>query len=209
MLIIDMELFMLNDTLLGKEKKDLAMLVFGLTGAILKAQLARDQYTSEHQRKVAKLAGDIASRMGMNKADIEAIRLGACLHDIGKIKIPYELLTYPRKLDTIEYELVKSHTTAGYDILSGIEHPIYIRNIALQHHERCDGSGYPSGVMDKDICDASKIVAVADVVDALTNRRPYRSTWGIDLAIEEIRKGRGTKYWSRAVDECIGILTDE
>lgn len=177
-----------------------------LISTVSKAIEARDPYTAGHERRVAKLACAMAEEMGLPANQITGIRYGSLIHDIGKIHLPSELLAKPSKLTPIEFEVIKTHAEVGYRILEGIDFPWPIAEIAYQHHERIDGSGYPQGLRgDTFILDA-RIVAVADVTEAMASHRPYRPALGIDAAIEEIKAHRGTFYDPAAVDACLSVL---
>jgi len=174
--------------------------------AISKAVEARDPYTAGHQRRVADLACAIGEKMGLDENRIEGIRMGATIHDIGKIQVPAELLTKPTRLTEIEYQLIQAHCEVGYEILDDINFPWPVAEIAYQHHERIDGSGYPQGLKGEEINLEARIVAVADVVEAMSSHRPYRPGLGIEAALAEISKQRGAAYDSDVVDACIAIF---
>lgn len=167
---------------------------------------ARDLYTAGHQQRVSQLAVAIASVMKLAEEQITAVRVAGLLHDIGKIAIPSEVLTKPAKLSFYEYEIVKEHAKAGYDILRKIDFPGPIAKIVHQHHERLDGSGYPRGLKGPDILLEAQIVAVADVVEAMASHRPYRPSRGIVEAICEINRHRGSSYDDRVVAACIEVF---
>jgi len=154
----------------------------------------KDPYTASHQKKVALISESIAKEMGLGKEETEQIYLGALVHDIGKIYIPSELLSKPGKLSELEFQLIKDHTTKGEEILRPISEDLPIWEVALYHHERMNGSGYPHGLKGKDIPLSARIVAVADVVDAMSSHRPYRAAFSIEHAIEELKQNAGTKY---------------
>lgn len=166
----------------------------------------RDPYTAGHQRRVSDLACDIAEKMGLDENRIHGVRLGALIHDIGKIGIPAEILSKPSKLTPIEMQLVREHASMGYQILKDIQFPWPIAEIAHQHHERIDGSGYPNRLRGDEILLEARIVAVADVVESIASHRPYRPTLGLQAAIDEIKSHRGTRYDANAVDACLEIL---
>jgi putative two-component system response regulator len=178
----------------------------GFIMAVAKAVEARDPYTAGHQRRVATLACAIASEMGLDEDAITGIRLGATIHDIGKIQVPSELLVKPSALSAIEFEMIKTHPKVGYDILSSIDSPWPIAEIAHQHHERMDGSGYPQGIKGDEIIPEIRVVMVADVVEAMMSHRPYRPALGKDAAIEEITKNRDTLYDTSVVDSCLQVF---
>lgn len=166
----------------------------------------RDPYTAGHQQRVATLAVAIGEAMQLDAMQLEGLRLGALVHDIGKISIPAEILTKPGQLSEIEYLLIQNHAVAGYEILEHIDFPWPLAAMVLQHHERLDGSGYPKGLKGDEIMLEAKILCVADVVEAMTSDRPYRAGLGFDAAVEEITRNRGTLYDSAVVDTCIDIL---
>jgi PAS domain S-box-containing protein/putative nucleotidyltransferase with HDIG domain len=168
----------------------------------------RDPYTAGHQQRTAELATAIARRMGMDEEFIKGLRLGAMIHDIGKICVPTEILNHPRKLDEVQFMLIRSHPQVGYDIIKGIEFPWPLAQMVLQHHERLDGSGYPYGIQGDEIRLEARILAVADVVEAMASHRPYRSAMTLEDAIREITGGRGKLYDSEVVDACLQLLTN-
>ena len=181
----------------------------GTIAAVSKAIEARDPYTAGHQHRVSILAVSIAQEMGLGEEQIEGIRLGASIHDIGKIQIPAELLSKPTKLNDLEFGLIKSHSQIGYDILKDIKFPWPVSDIAYQHHERLDGSGYPQGLKGDEICLEARIVAVADVVEAMNSHRPYRPSLGIEKALEEIEQGGGRVYDPDAVRCCLTLFREK
>jgi putative nucleotidyltransferase with HDIG domain len=168
----------------------------------------RDPYTAGHQRRVAQLAKAIAQEIGLTEDRITGLYLAAVIHDIGKIKVPVQVLIQPGRLSELEFEMVKSHVEVGYDILKSIDFPWPIATIVRQHHERLDGSGYPLGISGTELLMESRIVAVADVVEAISSFRPYRPGLGIDYALEQIEAGRGTLFDSDVVDACIHVIRD-
>ena len=170
---------------------------------------ARDPYTAGHQQRVALLASAIASEMGLSAEIIHGISLAASIHDLGKIRVPAEILSKPGRLNQIEYELVKGHSQTGYDIIKHIQFSLPIAQMVLQHHERQDGSGYPQGLKDEQILLEAKILAVADVVEAMSSHRPYRPSLGMGAALEEIAKNRGVYYDERVVDSCLALFREK
>jgi len=181
----------------------------GTVAAVSKAVEARDPYTAGHQKRVAEIAIAIADEMGLDKDQIDGIRMGASIHDIGKIQIPAEMLSKPAKLTDTEYSLIQAHAQVGFDILKGIDFPWPVAEIAHQHHERVDGSGYPQGLKGDEICLEARIVAVADVVEAISSHRPYRPALGIEVALDEISKQRDKFYDPVVVDACLTIFTEK
>jgi len=166
----------------------------------------RDPYTSGHQQRVSQLAVLIARHMELDKQQIEGIRLGAMIHDIGKIYVPAEILNRPGKLTMIEFEMIKEHAQASYDIIKDIDFPWPLASMIWQHHERLDGSGYPNGLKTNEIIIEARILAVADVVEAITNHRPYRASLGLKKALNEINQGGGLAYDKDVVAACNDII---
>jgi HD-GYP domain-containing protein (c-di-GMP phosphodiesterase class II) len=169
---------------------------------------ARDPYTAGHQRRVAALAVAIAEEMDVPAEARNGLRLAATIHDLGKIGVPVEILAKPGKLTATEYEIIKTHPQHGHDILQDVEFPWPIADIILQHHERMDGSGYPQGLAGDAILPEARILAVADVVEAMASHRPYRAGLGIDAALEEVTRNRGRLYDEQVVDACLRLIRD-
>ncbi|HNV46201.1 MAG TPA: HD domain-containing phosphohydrolase [Spirochaetota bacterium] len=162
----------------------------------------RDPYTAGHQKRVADLSKEIGSVMGLDDETIEGLYLAGVVHDIGKIYVPAEILTRPSKLSPVEFSMIKEHSEAGYQILKNIEFPWPIAEAVYRHHERLDGSGYPGNLTGKDIILEARILAVADVVEAMASHRPYRPSLGLEPALDEIAKNRGRLYDPAVVDAC-------
>ena len=169
----------------------------------------RDPYTAGHERQVGKIAAAIGAELGFDEQRIEGLRVAGYLHDIGKITVPTEILTKPGKLSAIEFQLVKSHAEASYSVLKDVKFPWPVADVALQHHERMDGSGYPRGLKGDAIILEARIMAVADVVEAMSSHRPYRPSLGIAAALAEIGRGRGTVYDPAVVDACLKLFREE
>jgi len=169
----------------------------------------RDPYTAGHQRRVAQLADAISRKMGLTVEEATGVRMAALIHDVGKVQIPGEILSKPGPLSADEMELVRTHPAVGSNILKEIEFPWPISDIVLQHHGRLDGSGYPHGTGGDEMPIEAKIIAVADVVEAMVSHRPYRSALGMDKAIEEISNNKGTLYDPGVVEACLSLLTEE
>ena len=178
-------------------------------GAIASTVEMRDPYTSGHQQRVARLATAIARRLSMSEHDIHGIYLAGIIHDVGKINIPAEILNRPGKLSKLEFQLIQGHPQAGYDIVKGVDFPWPIAQMVLQHHERLDGSGYPQGIKGDTMLREAKILAIADVVEAMMSHRPYRPALGIDAALAEVEKGKGTLFDPEAVDACIALFRED
>jgi PAS domain S-box-containing protein len=166
----------------------------------------RDPYTAGHETRVAELAVVIAKEMGLPDDQIRGLHLAGEVHDLGKVQIPAEILSKPGKLNQIEYNLVKVHPQAGYDILKGIDFPWPIAQMVLQHHERLDGSGYPQGLKGDAILLEARILCVADVVEAMSSHRPYRPELGIDSALDEIKRGSGSIYDPAVAEACLKVF---
>ncbi len=184
-------------------------LIENITKAIALTTEMRDPYTSGHQRRVTQLAYAIGKEMGLSKKVIAGIRVAGSLHDIGKMYIPGEILTKPGKLTEIEFDMIRTHPEAGYSIVKMIEFPWPVAPIVLQHHERMDGSGYPAGLMAKDILLEARILGVADVVEAMASHRPYRPALGINKALAEISQKRGSLYDPAVVDVCLKLFAEK
>lgn len=178
-------------------------------GSIASTIEIRDPYTAGHQRRVAKLAVAIGRELGLPEDQIRGIFLAGLIHDIGKINIPAEILSKPGKLTALEMQFIKTHPQAGYDIIKGIEFPWPIAEAILQHHERLDGSGYPRGLSAEAVIVEARILAVADVTEAMTAHRPYRPALGLDAALAEIETGKGRLYDPAAADACIALFRNK
>jgi PAS domain S-box-containing protein len=169
----------------------------------------RDPYTAGHQIRSADLARAIATEMGLPQDRIEGIRMAGSIHDIGKLSIPAEILSKPTKLTNIEFSLIKEHSRSGYDMLKDVESPWPLAEIIYQHHERMNGTGYPRNLKGDDILIEARILAVADVVESMASHRPYRPSLGIEAALEEIEKNRGTLYDNTVADACLRLFREK
>ena len=181
----------------------------GTIQAIASTVEIKDPYTAGHQRRVANLARAIATEMGLSKDQIDGIRMAGVTHDIGKISIPAEILSKPTELSAFEVGIIRAHPQVGYDVLKEIDFPWPVAEIVLQHHERMDGSGYPQGLSGEDILLEARILAVADVVEAMASFRPYRPARGIDKALEEISQNREILYDPEVVDVCLKLFVEK
>ena len=168
----------------------------------------RDPYTAGHQRRVSKLASAIAEKVGLSQDMIRGVRMAGEIHDLGKISLPAEILSKPTKLTSLEFGMIKLHPQTGYDILKGIEFSWPIAEEVYQHHERMDGSGYPRGLKGNEILLEARILAVADVVEAMNSHRPYRPALGLEKALAEIEMNRGVLYDPSAVDVCLHLFRE-
>lgn len=166
----------------------------------------RDPYTAGHQQRVAKLAAAIAERMELPADEVKGIYMAGIIHDIGKIYVPSEILNRPGKLRPEEFALIRTHCEVGAGIIEGVRFPWPVRDILLQHHERLDGSGYPYGLQGEAVSMGARILAVADVVEAISSHRPYRPALGLEPALEEIRGGAGRRYDAAVVAACLKVV---
>jgi putative nucleotidyltransferase with HDIG domain len=180
-------------------------MVYDVAEALGRVIEIRDQYTQGHQQRVARLCKAMAMEMALPANDVMAVEMAAVVHDIGKLSVPAEILTRPTALSELEFAFIREHPQNGFDILKDVPFPWPVAQIVLQHHERMDGSGYPSGIAGTDILPLARLLAVADVVEAMATHRPYRAALGIDAAIAELRLGVGDKYEPDAVAACIRL----
>ena len=186
--------------------QDLLKTVKGTIYTIASVVEKRDPYTAGHQARVADLAAKIAREMKLTDERVEGIKMAGLIHDMGKIQVPAEILSKPGKISELEYEIIKTHPRVGYDLLKNIKFPWPIAQMVLQHHERMDGSGYPQGLKGDAIMLEARILAVADIVEAMSSHRPYRPALGVDKALKQIKKDRGTRLDPDAVDACLKIF---
>ncbi len=192
-----------------RQLSELRKVMGGMIETLSKTVEARDPYTAGHQRRVADLARTIGTEMGLPKEIIEGIRLASIVHDLGKIYVPSEILNKPGKLLPVEFNLIKIHPQVAYDILKTIDFPWPLADIVYQHHERLDGSGYPQGLTGEQMRLESKILAVADVVEAMASHRPYRPAVGVEEALKEIGRNKAVLYDSDVVDTCVKLFTEK
>ncbi len=175
--------------------------------ALVSMNEIRDPYTSGHQLRVSRLSCQIAEHMGLSADMIDGIRIAGLLHDIGKISVPVEILIKPGKITKEEFNIIKKHPRIGYNILKEIEFPWPVAKIVFQHHERVDGSGYPLELQGEEILLEAKIIAVADIVEAMSSHRPYRPAFGLDKALDEINQQREIIFDPMVVDACLGLAS--
>ncbi len=190
------------------EKKLRTSLLDAITAIAATVEL-RDPYTAGHQRRVAHLATRIAAELKLPRERIEGLDLASGVHDIGKIRVPSEILSKPGLISGTEFSMIRQHPETAHDILKGISFPWPIAEMVQQHHERLDGSGYPAGLKDGEILQEARILAVADVVEAMVTHRPYREGLGLEAAMEEITRHRGELYDPEVVDACLHLFRDE
>lgn len=169
----------------------------------------RDPYTAGHQWRTAQIAVEIARELGMEAHCIEGLRLGAMVHDIGKVYVPVEILNRPGRLTQIEFSLIKTHPQVGYEIVQHIRFPWPVVEMILQHHERMNGSGYPNGLRGEEIVFEARVLAVADVLEAMASHRPYRPAVGLDKALDEIRQGAGIVYDPEVATACLRLFEEK
>lgn len=196
----------LNEEALRTKNERLKDLTDGTILALVKAVEIRDPYTAGHQQRVSKLASALARELGLGADRTEATRIAALLHDVGKIAVPSELLSKPGKLSELEYQLIRQHPVVSFEILRSIEFPYPIAQYALEHHEKLDGSGYPAGLVGEAISLESRIICVADVIDAMVSHRPYRPSLGLELALAEIERSSSTLYDPAVVKACVTLF---
>lgn len=197
-----------SEAALRRSVEDLRRTLRQTVSALAIASEKRDPYTAGHQARVAELAHAVAVRLGLSAERLEGLRVAGMLHDIGKIHIPAEILAKPTRLSELEMGIMRTHSQVGYDILQGIEFPWPVAQIVLQHHERLNGTGYPNGLAGDAILPEARILAVADVVEAMSSHRPYRASLGLPPALAEITAGRGTLYDRSMVDACVSLFRE-
>lgn len=176
--------------------------------AISLAVESRDPYTAGHQRRVAELSRAIAKEMGLAPGRIEGLYMAGLIHDLGKIAVPAEILSKPTRLSKAEFELIKSHPQVGYEILKPIHFPWPVADMVRQHHEKINGSGYPLGLKGDEMLIEAKILAVADIVEAIASHRPYRPALGLENAMDEILANKGILYDPEVVDACVRLIKE-
>jgi PAS domain S-box-containing protein/putative nucleotidyltransferase with HDIG domain len=196
----------LNEEALRTKNERLKDLTDGTILALVKAVEIRDPYTAGHQQRVSKLSSALARELGLGADRTEATRIAALLHDVGKIAVPSELLSKPGKLSELEYQLIRQHPVVSYEILRSIEFPYPIAQYVLEHHEKLDGSGYPAGLIGDAISLESRIICVADVMDAMVSHRPYRPSLGLEMALAEIERSSPVLYDSAVANACISLF---
>ena len=181
----------------------------GIIQAIASTVEIRDPHTAGHQLRVARLAHSIAGEMGLSEDQAEGVRVAGAIHDLGKIAVPAEILSRPGQITEMEFAIIKTHPQTGHDILQDMKFPWPLARIVLQHHERMNGSGYPQGLSGENTLLEARILAVADVVEAMASHRPYRPALGTDKALDEIQRNRGTIYDPEVVDACLKLFMEK
>lgn len=185
------------------QSQSLEQLVMDTVGLTIALRETHDPYTVGHESRVSKYAVEIAQELNLNEEQIKGIQVGSSLHDTGKIAVPLQILIKPGKLTPLEFEHIKTHPIVGYNLLSKVNFPWPVAEMTQQHHERIDGSGYPFGLKEDQISIEAKIIAVADVVEAMSSHRPYRPSLGLEKALDEIKMNRGILYDKKVVDACL------
>ncbi|HLS98306.1 MAG TPA: CHASE domain-containing protein [Porticoccaceae bacterium] len=188
---------------------ELEKLLMQTVGLVTNLVEMRDPYTAGHEKRVAEIAEAIGVELGLDPWRLEGLRVGGYLHDVGKIVVPAEILTKPGRLSAVEYAIIQAHPVAGFDILKDVSFPWPVAQIAHQHHERIDGSGYPQGLKGEEILLEARIVTVADVIESMATDRPYRPALGVELALEEIARGAGSAYDPAVVEACLRLFRDK
>lgn len=208
-IIRDISDLMSSRQTLEKTLKKLRNALGGTIQAMALTVETRDPYTAGHQRGVSNLARSIATEMGVPANKIQGIRFAGVIHDIGKICVPGEILSKPGDISNNELGLIKEHSQVGHNILKTVDFPWPIAQIVLQHHEKMNGTGYPYGLSGENILLEARIVAVADVVEAMASHRPYRPSLGIDMALKEIKKNKNVFYDPQVVDACLRLFNEK
>ncbi len=195
--------------LLSEQMRRLESTMFGTVRAIAAITELRDPYTAGHERQVAAVARALGAELGLSADRCHGLEMIGLLHDIGKVAIPAQILAKPSALSTLEFEMVKTHPEAGAEILKGLEFPWPVAETILQHHERLDGSGYPGGLKGEQILLEARIIAVADVVAAMSAHRPYRPTLGVAAALEEITNHGRARYDQQVARACARLFREK
>ena len=194
---------------LNQSYKKLDEIMEDIVSIITKVAEMRDPYLRGHQKRVSKLATAIAQEMTLTRDKIEGIKFAALVHDAGRFNWPTKIVNNKDQLAEEEYEFIKNHPKISYYILKTVNFPWSIAEIAYQHHEKLDGSGYPKGLKDGEILMEAKIIAVADIVEAMTSKRSYRPSYSIKEVLEEISKNRGILYEPEVVDACLRLFQEK
>jgi PAS domain S-box-containing protein/putative nucleotidyltransferase with HDIG domain len=187
---------------LGKELRSIIDVIGSVTEM-------RDPYTAGHQRRVSELATAMAIDLGMSEAEVADVRVAGLMHDVGKMSVPAELLSRPCRLSPLEFDVVRAHAEAGYEIISSAKMPDPIAELVRQHHERCDGSGYPRGLHEDELLAGSKVLMVADIAEAMMSHRLYCPALGVEAALGEIERGSGSLYDPAVSRSCVRVFREE
>jgi putative nucleotidyltransferase with HDIG domain len=206
---LDVTLQVQADAVLREREQRLRLALDGTVAALGNTVAMRDPYTSSHERRVAELGSVIAQRLGWSAEAAERLRLAALVHDIGKIAVPAEILCKPGRLSGVEFELVKTHAAVGAELLAPIDFDGPVAEIVLQHHERLDGSGYPRGLRGDEVLPGARVLAVADVMEAMITHRPYRPALPLEEALAEVAAGAGSRYDAAVCAAAIRLFQDE
>lgn len=194
---------------LRESEKKLRLSLLESIAALAATVEMRDPYTAGHQRRVAQLAIAIARELKLPDEEVEGIHLASVVHDVGKIRVPAEILSKPGRLTDLEFKLIKEHPQNGHELLRSIDFPWPIAEIVWQHHERLDGSGYPRALKGDEILLDARIISVADVVESMVSHRPYRPALGLDAALEEVTLNKGRIFDATVVDACIRLFREQ
>lgn len=194
------------EDMVAQKSKELHRAMQSIISLLASVVEARDPYTAGHQLRVGNLCAQIAMKLGLPRKVIDSVRTIGYIHDIGKIVIPAEILSKPGQLSTLEMQMIRDHPRFGYEMIAKVDLPDIIGRTISMHHERCDGSGYPSGITEKDMPIETKIIMVADVVEAMMSHRPYRPALGLDAALDEIEKNAGRLYNREIARACIDLF---
>jgi putative nucleotidyltransferase with HDIG domain len=198
-----------NETALQENLERMRKIFQQIVLALAATAEVRDPYTAGHQQRVSQLACAIAGELGMDEEKIEGLRVAGILHDIGKIYVPSDLLNKPGRISETEFDMIKTHSKVGYEILCNIEFPWPTAKMVIQHHERLDGNGYPANLSGEEIMIEARILSVADVVEAMSSHRPYRPALGLEKAIEEITRSKNTGFDPDVVDACLKLFKEK
>lgn len=197
------------EELVARRTKSLQDVMQGIIYLLTSVVEVRDPYTAGHQLRVGNLSGAIAEKMRLSRETVDLVRTIGYIHDIGKISVPAEILSKPGKLSPLEMEIIKIHALKGFEMISKANLPEIVGQAIYQHHERCNGSGYPKGIKDEEIITEAKILIVADVVEAMVSHRPYRPALGLDTALAEIENNRGILYNDQVVAACVSLFRED
>lgn len=197
------------EELVEKRTDALQKAMLGTISTIASIMELRDPYTAGHERRVGNLAVAMAIKMSLSKKQIDCLYVAGYIHDIGKMVVPADILSKPGKLSEIEFSLIKTHSAAGYEILKKVYLPWHVAEVVNQHHERINGSGYPLGLKKDEILIEAKVLAVADVIEAMAAHRPYRAALGIDVALDEIESKSGTLYDEKVAEAALALFRDD